>query len=308
MTATPDEVLAELSRGMGDMGAMEDMFMRMGNTLMGATSDLLGGDAGDVYYPHYLINGKPTADPAQFTGTPGSRVRLRLINAAGDTAFRVALGGHRLTVTHTDGFPVEPAEADSVLLGMGERYDLLVTLGAGAFPLVALAEGKRERALAVVRTGNGDAPPPHAVLPELDTTGVATSAILTAAADAALDTKTPDREVTLTLTGSMADYDWGINGKRFDPAQPLRDAQAVRAGERVRLHMVNQTEMWHPFHLHGHTYQHPNGGPRKDTSIILPKQTLTVDFDADNPGQWAAHCHNIYHAETGMMTVIGYQT
>ncbi|UAL32123.1 multicopper oxidase domain-containing protein [Nocardioides rotundus] len=42
--------------------------------------------------------------------------------------------------------------------------------------------------------------------------------------------------------------------------------------------------------------------------MILPKQTLTIDFDADNPGQWAAHCHNIYHAETGMMTVIGYQT
>ena len=113
---------------------------------------------------------------------------------------------------------------------------------------------------------------------------------------------------TLTLTGSMADYDWGINNKRFDPTQPLRDAHAVRAGERVRLRMVNETEMWHPFHLHGHTYQHSDGGARKDTSIILPKQTLTVDFDADNPGQWAAHCHNIYHAETGMMTVIGYQT
>ena len=200
VTATPDEVLAELSRGMGDMGGMDDMFMRMGNTLMGATSDLLGGDAGDVYYPHYLINGKPAADPAQFTGTPGSRVRIRLINAGGDTAFRFAVGGHRLTVTHTDGFPVEPVEVDSVLLGMGERYDLLVTLGDGAFPLVALAEGKRERAVAVVRTGVGNTPPQDAVLSELDTARVATAAILTAATDVALDTKTPDREVTLTLT------------------------------------------------------------------------------------------------------------
>ncbi|WP_347125949.1 multicopper oxidase domain-containing protein [Microbacterium sp. SY138] len=53
--------------------------------------------------------------------------------------------------------------------------------------------------------------------------------------------------------------------------------------------------------------QHTDGGPRQDTSIVLPGQTLTVDFDADNPGQWLAHCHNIYHGESGMMGVIGYE-
>ncbi|WP_425280721.1 multicopper oxidase family protein [Leucobacter coleopterorum] len=135
VTATPDEVLSELSRGMGDMDGMGDMFMRMGNTLMGANSDLLGGDAGDVYYPHYLINGKPAADPAAFAGKPGQRIRLRIINAGGDTAFQFAIGGHSLMVTHSDGFPVEPVEVDSILLGMGERYDATVTLHDGVFPL-----------------------------------------------------------------------------------------------------------------------------------------------------------------------------
>jgi FtsP/CotA-like multicopper oxidase with cupredoxin domain len=105
----------------------------------------------------------------------------------------------------------------------------------------------------------------------------------------------------------MAEYDWGIDGRRFDMNQPLDGAHEIREGERVRFTITNDTEMWHPFHLHGHTYQHEGGGPRKDTSIILPKQTLTVDFDADNPGLWVAHCHNIYHAETGMTTVIGYR-
>ncbi len=308
VTATPEQVLAELSRGMSDMGGMDDMFMRMGNTLMGATSDLLGGDAGDVYYPHYLINGKPAADPAQFTGTPGGRVRIRLINAGGDTAFRIAIGGHPPPLTPPDGVPRGPVGVGSGLLRLGGRHHPLVTLGDGAFPLVAQAEGKRERAFAVVRTGGGGAPASDVKVTELDSDQVGTAAILTATTGVALDAKAADREITLTLTGSMADYDWGINGQRFDPTQPLRDAQAVRAGERVRLRLVNETEMWHPFHLHGHTYQHSDGGPRKDTSIILPKQTLTIDFDADNPGQWAAHCHNIYHAETGMMTVIGYQT
>lgn len=306
VTTDPDALFAELSEGMGAMGDSE-MFMRMGNTLMGATSDLLGGDAGDVYYPHYLVNGKPAGDPAVFSGSPGSRVRLRVVNAGSDTAFRVAMGGHALTVTHADGFPVDPVAVDSLLIGMGERYDVIVTLGDGAFPLVAQAEGKRARAFALVRTGAGTAPAPDVVVSELATDRVATAEILAASDAVRLENKRPDRELSLSLTGGMAAYDWGVDGRRFDLSKPLEGALTIRQGERVRLSIANDTKMWHPFHLHGHTYQHPEGGPRKDTSIILPGQTLTVDFDADNPGLWVAHCHNIYHAESGMTTVLGYQ-
>ena len=62
-----------------------------------------------------------------------------------------------MTVTHTDGYPVAPVRADALLIGMGERYDVQVTLGDGVFPLTALAEGKNATALALVRTGGGDA-------------------------------------------------------------------------------------------------------------------------------------------------------
>jgi multicopper oxidase len=61
-------------------GGMSMKFM-----LMGATSDLLGGDAGDVKYPYHLINGKVPADPDVYTGKPGRRVRLRFVNAGGAT-------------------------------------------------------------------------------------------------------------------------------------------------------------------------------------------------------------------------------
>ena len=64
-----------------------------------------------------------------------------------------------MTVTHTDGYPVVPVHAEALLIGMGERYDVQVTLGDGVFPLTALAEGKNATALALVRTGAGDAPP-----------------------------------------------------------------------------------------------------------------------------------------------------
>ena len=301
VTGTPDQVLKELSGGMGGM-----MSGGGGNMMMGARSDLLGGDAGDVAYPYFLVNGRPPADPETFTSAPGRRVRIRFINAGGDTAFRVGLGGHRFTVTHSDGFPLVPVDADAVLIGMGERYDVIVTLGDGVFPLVAAAEGKGAAAFALVRTGTGQAPRPTATIPEL-TRSVLTAGKLTADPSVILPKRTVDRELTATLSGSMMAYDWAINGHRFDPADPLAGALGVKQGERVRLKIANTTTMWHPFHLHGHTYQHAGAGPRKDTSIVLPGTTLTVEFDADNPGRWAAHCHNIYHAEAGMMTVLGYQ-
>ena len=72
--------------------------------------------------------------PTTFTAKPGERIRIRIINAAADTAFRVALAGHRMTVTHTDGFPVVPTDVDAVLLGMGERYDVIVTAGRRRLP------------------------------------------------------------------------------------------------------------------------------------------------------------------------------
>ncbi|MBX9717764.1 MAG: multicopper oxidase family protein [Microbacteriaceae bacterium] len=305
ITATPDQVLAELSSGMGSMGEMGGL-MRMGNMLMGAESELLGGDAGDVYYPEYLINGRPTADPETYSSAPGRRVRIRMINAGSDTAFRVALGGHRMTVTHTDGFPVQPVEGDAVLLGMGERYDVIVTLGDGAFPFVAEAEGKGARGFAVVRTAVGNAPAPTVDVAELGGK-VVTADQLSAAEAVQLPQAQPDREITLRLTGGMDNYDWAFDGRPFRFDRPLDDARTIRAGERVRVNFENTTDMWHPVHLHGHTYQHSGGGPRKDTSIVLPKQTLSVEFDADNPGRWLTHCHNIYHAEAGMTGVVAYE-
>lgn len=307
VTSTPPEVLTELSKGMQAMAGMEGMATRRGNMLMGAKSDALGGDAGDVYYPHYLINGRPAADPETYASKPGRRVRIRLINAGGDTAFRVALAGHSLTVTHTDGFPVEPLEVDSVLIGMGERYDVIVTLGGGTFAFVAEAEGKNERAFAVVRTGAGAAPRADIPVPELSGR-LATADKLRATSDVQLSSRTPDREITIRLRGGMAKYDWSLDGRSFTLDDPMTDPYPISAGERVRVNLVNTTDMWHPMHLHGHTFQHAAGGPRKDTSVVLPGRTLSVDFDADNPGRWLTHCHNLYHGEAGMMGVLAYTT
>lgn len=318
---TPDAVLAELRKGSnpgrhaakhgsatpspsGSPSPKSSAAAKPPRLLVGADSDILGREAGNVAYPHYLVNGRVPEDPAVFTASPGDRIRLRIVNAGADTAFRLVLGGHELTVTHADGFPVEHARTNALLLGMGERYDVLVTAKDGVFPLTALAEGKGRSALAVLRTGAGTAPTPGTRPAELDGAPLRAES-LRPAESVALAPREPDRTVELRLTGSMARYNWGFDGAPYTPEQ----RHPVKAGERIRLEFANATPMWHPVHLHGHTFALAGeaGGARKDTAILLPGARLTVEFDADNPGLWMTHCHNVYHSEAGMMTVLGYQ-
>lgn len=104
----------------------------------------------------------------------------------------------------------------------------------------------------------------------------------------------------------MANYEWTINGRTFADMQPL----TVRDGQRVAMTFRNATMMWHPMHLHGHTFQvmgeDGRPGARKDILIVLPMQRIRVLFAADNPGQWMLHCHNAYHQDAGMMTSVEY--
>lgn len=281
------------STGMGGMG---------GSGGMGSMS---GGLVGDVSYPLHLVNGRAPSERDTIAAKPGQRVRVRLINAGSDTAYRVVVGGHRLTVTHADGFPVEPVEVDNVLLGMGERYDVVITAGDGAFPIVAVPEGKQDPAgEAVLRTNTGSAAPSTGSRPaELDGRTLEYTD-LAATSAAQLASRAPNRTIEVHLTASMSGYTHGIDGRGFPDTTPI----TVAEGERVRMRVVNDTMMFHPIHLHGHTFQMVGtGSARKDTVNVLSMSAVEFDIEADNPGQWMLHCHNTYHLETGMATVFSYR-
>lgn len=293
---------------------------------MGAPAPITTQLAGDVQYPFHLLNGRLPTAPHTFTARPGRRARIRLINASGASVYRVALGGHRLTVTHSDGYPVQPVTVDTLRIGSGERYDVQVTLGDGAFPLAALAEGKGAQAMGVVRTAGGATPPPSVQPAELSRQMLGL-ADLQAPPEVRLDTPAPTKHDTY-LTGDMNAYGWRINAETYNAADPFAGITPlpVRSGEQVRMTLVNQTPAFHPMHLHGHTVQaraigtnrayYEDGagdtplpaGARKDTVQVAPGQRIAVDFVADNPGQWLHHCHNAYHLAAGMAGIVSYQT
>ncbi len=116
-----------------------------------------------------------------------------------------------------------------------------------------------------------------------------------------------EREMEIHLTGNMERYMWSFDGKKFTAVTD----DPIRFGfdERVRVKLVNQTMMAHPIHLHGHFFEMVNGAdhmhqPLKHTMVVQPGGTATFDLTANEPGDWAFHCHLLYHMHAGMMQVV----
>ena len=119
------------------------------------------------------------------------------------------------------------------------------------------------------------------------------------------DQRRPSRYMEIHLTGNMERFMWSFDGKKFSSGvEPFRFA----LDERVRVTLVNDTMMQHPIHLHGHFMElvngHPGHYPLKHTLNVLPGSKLSFDLTADNPGDWAFHCHLLYHMHAGMFNVV----
>ncbi|GAM98978.1 multicopper oxidase [alpha proteobacterium U9-1i] len=119
------------------------------------------------------------------------------------------------------------------------------------------------------------------------------------------DTRAPSRTMQIHLTGNMERFMWGFDGRRFSElVEPIRFAR----NERVRVTLVNDTMMSHPIHLHGHFFElvngHPGHQPLKHTVNVAPGGRVSFDLTADNPGDWAFHCHMLMHMHAGMFNVV----
>lgn len=281
-----------------------------------AGHDMSGGamDLNDVNFDAYLANDRTLDDPQVVRVESGGRVRLRLINASAQTNFFIDTGTLEAEAIAVDGNPIQPLRGRRFPLAIAQRLDLLLVLpaGAGAWPILAQREGAVERTGIVLATAGG------AVTRLGDTATDAAGPLaddnfehrLTALAP--LAARAPDRRVTVKLTGTMSPYVWSLSGHESGENLPIE----IRSGERVEFALRNDSPMAHPVHLHGHHFQVTGSerdgrrtrflGALRDTVLVAPQETVTIEFDATNPGRWAFHCHMLYHQLTGMMGEVRY--
>lgn len=293
-------------------------------------------DLADVTNYHFLINGKTPQQNQTLIFRKGERIKLHFINASAMTIFDVSIPNLKMKFVEMDGLPIKPIEADEFRIGVAETYDVIVELEAEkAYTIFAESLDRTGYALATLapKIGmKGQIPKmrPRALLTMADMNMAGMDHSMhdrtthnksgwenrgTLAGKKALeyseikslypqqDLRKPTREIEFRLGGAMNRYIWTINGEKFP--QPFH----LKYGERVRLKYINETMMAHPIHLHGMFTQLENGQdlkwlPNKHTAIVPPGQTVSMLLTADEEGEWAFHCHLLYHMASGMMTSV----
>jgi FtsP/CotA-like multicopper oxidase with cupredoxin domain len=314
----PQEILAELTGGggahanhaMGGASGGEMDHSAMGHGDKGGTAmpGMAGAMLNDIVFDAYLANDRTLADPEVVAVEKGGQVRLRIINAAAASNMWIDLGQIEGELIAVDGNAIYPVKGSVFPLAIAQRADvrLRIPAGGGAFPVLFRPEGVAARTGIIMATPGAPVArmaPEGGMAPALD---LAQERIYRAVAQ--LPDEPINRTEMLMLTGGGADYSWGLNGK----ASMHDTIFTVRSGERIAIMMHNMTSMAHPMHLHGHYFKvraignTAIDGAIRDVVLVPPMETVTVTFDADNPGNWAFHCHHAYHMNAGMMGAISY--
>jgi FtsP/CotA-like multicopper oxidase with cupredoxin domain len=243
----------------------------------------------------------------------GTPVRLRLVNTDSGT-HRLTLSGAPYRLTAVDGTDLNgPGVLTRTTLRLvaGGRYDLSFTMPGG--PVALLVDNQRGAGLRLAPDGVATpaTAPDTGAWPDLDLIRYGTPATQPYTVDSHFDrrfTLVLDRGVR--LAGGRPGYDFTINGGAY----PSTATMLVFPGDLVLMTVVNRGLDIHPWHLHGHTVavlsidgQPARGSPLwMDTFEVRPGEVWQVAFRADNPGVWMNHCHNLQHADQGMMAILQY--
>jgi FtsP/CotA-like multicopper oxidase with cupredoxin domain len=245
------------------------------------------------------------------SGTP---VRLRIINAQNyPQSFH--LSGVVFQVAAIDGNNIQSStliKNQKLLIAGGGRYDVVFTMpktpvrlssqsDAGVTPGIVFSEKKTSSIPAVNEKNPVFDPSKYGKKQQ---------------APFSLHSKF-DRSFKMVLDSRFGFYDgklkalFTINGQVF-PNTPML---MVQEGELVKTTFINRGLDHHPMHLHGHhmLVLSRNGKPTTgspwwtDSLDVAPGEVYEVVFKADNPGIWMDHCHNLWHAETGMTMHLSYE-
>ena len=300
-----------------------------------------GMDVSDVGYDAFLANGKKRLELAP-DAKAGDKVRLRIINSGASTMFDVQHQQAIFKVIAADGTDVQPIRVQSFRMGMAETYDVVVEipasgalefaannvdgtggvkiqLGSGTFepspnPKKADIFAKMEHSQHKHQHDMGSTPSPTMENAHLHHRGhhMNHSAQAVKLDYSMLKLREPVnyqgelQEFTLKLTGDMESYNWSFNNTPLSKADLIK----IDRGKVVRFHFINTSMMSHPLHLHGHFFKVISGNGDYDvlkhTVNVAPMASVTIEFAANEEKDWFFHCHNLYHAKTGMARVVRY--
>jgi FtsP/CotA-like multicopper oxidase with cupredoxin domain len=307
--APPEELLARLKGGVahGSAGATDHSSMGHGPSVPQRSSRpiMSGMDVNDIEYDAYLANDRTLDDPQVVNIERGGRIRLRVINGATATGFTIDLGSLAGTLIAVDGQDIVAVWGRRFPIAMGQRLDIRLDIPRTneAFPILALREGAREQTGIVLA-------PTDTIIKKVPPLAQGAGPTVDLTLEQSIRTTRPlisrpaDKRFNMSLVGSMQGYAWGLE---------IKPGLAVRKDDRVEVTMVNSSMMAHPMHLHGHHFQvvaidgQRFSGAVRDTVHIPPHRSVTIAFDAANPGRWAFHCHHLYHMATGMMSTLKYE-
>ncbi len=260
-----------------------------------------------LYAGRRAVQGKVGTVPVEVA--PGRTARVRIINT--DSGIMpVWVSGASFEVAAVDGTEVvrpPPVTGRKVLVAAGGRVDLRVQV---------------PRSGDAVRVEMGGA---ALLLGPRGSSGAATRAprevvdLLSYGSPAALpfDVRSPDRRFEYSIgrrpgfLNGRPGVQWTVNGSMF-PKVPMF---MVSEGDVVVVHIDNHSGQTHPMHLHGHHVVvlardgvKATGSPWWTDSLeVNAGQTMDVAFVADNPGIWLDHCHNLPHAQQGLIAHLMYE-
>jgi FtsP/CotA-like multicopper oxidase with cupredoxin domain len=342
-----DEVMRSLARGTDWYSFKKSSTQSLlGATKVGALKDFWARersrmpamDMSDVAYDAFLANGKRSI---HLPGKPGETVRLRFINAGASTYFYLQSATGPLRIVAADGPAVQPIHVKRLLIGMAETYDVTVKIPlTGKWEIRATSQDGTGHASIWLGEGNEnaapDVPKPNPynmdahMMAAIDDMSMSVEnkaanmsdaqalameserplspyARLRALQSTELPAKLPRRTITLRATGDMERYVWSFNGKTFSEEGVI----PIKRGEVIRIEFFNDTMMHHPLHLHGHFFRVLMGqgkySPLKHTIDLPPMTKRTVEFEANEKGDWLFHCHLLYHMHAGMTRIFSYQ-
>ena len=259
---SPAEVLTEITggasmagmdHGQPGQGAMDHSGMDMGAMGQGGMMAMPGMDGmamdlNDYNFDAYLANDRTLDDPEVVQVDKGGQVLVRVINAAAATVFWIDTGALPGRLVAVDGEPVQPLPGSRFGVAMGQRLDieLDVPREGGAYPVLALREGAKERTGVILATP-GAAVAKIADLSEVDhpafSGDLAQESLLRAVTP--LPERAPASQPMLMLGGSMMPYVWTINGQTWGTHVPV----TAKSGDRVEMMFHNMSMMAHPMHF-----------------------------------------------------------